>query len=145
MGRLGNCLCHRWPLPTPVTHTHSLSRIHMRMHHKDKWSQCLAKTRKCGYLRCQAPGSTDPGSYCPSLFLPSFPLSIYNSNALPVGSPSPTVVSQCCICLRYANIGTKKACDFTQKLTKALRCCSNNNFPTVQQSLLWGIFQCLMW
>lgn len=100
----------------------------------------LGTASECGYLRCQAPGSTDSGCFCPFLFLPSFPLSTHNSGALPVGSPSHTAVTQCCIVCNMLML-VEKASDFRQKLTKGLWCCSNNNPPLLQQILLSGIFQ----
>lgn len=111
----------------------------------------LGTASLCGYLRCQAPGSTHSGCYCPFLFLPSFPLSTDNSSSLPVGSPFHTTVSQCSIvcCMLISVVKSKW---FQTNVDNSLWCCSNNNpppplsrvsairhFPAVSCGSLWLI------
>lgn len=109
----------------------------------------LGTASLCGYLRCQAPGSTHSGCYCPSLFLPSFPLSTDNSSSLPVGSPFHTTVSQCgIVCCML--ISVVKASDFRQTLTTVCdvaqttvppcsRVSAIRHFPAVSCGSLWLI------
>ena len=85
-GETRRCFCHRRPFATLVTHrnTHTYTQTEVGV------KSVLGKARACGYLRCQAPGSTDSGSFCLFLFLPSFPLSTHFPLSLPAGSSSHT-------------------------------------------------------
>lgn len=141
-GETAICCCHLWPLCHSCdahknTHTHTVSsRSEVRA-----WHGKPVRVPELSHSWRSSFRLLFPPSYS---FHPShFPLT--TGSSLPVGSPSHTAVSQCCI-VRYMLISVVKASDFGQKSTKVCDVAQTNSdfLPhplPVQQIPLSGIIQ----